>query len=164
MVLLKNDGVLPLGPSARKIAVVGPLAESLRVLQGNYSGTPSHAATALDGIRKQFAGAQVSFVPGTNFLRRGYPVPTSVLSTPDGKPGLKAEYFSEPTSKARRRSRVDPIVQCFNLSIPSRDRSCPRPAMKNFSVRWTGFLTPRSRAPIDRCCGFHRTACGSTAS
>ena len=36
MVLLKNNGVLPLRESA-KIAVFGPLAESVRVLHGNYS-------------------------------------------------------------------------------------------------------------------------------
>ena len=36
MTLLKNDGVLPLGPSAKKILVVGPLAESVQVLHGNY--------------------------------------------------------------------------------------------------------------------------------
>src|SRR5262249_51970900 len=64
IVLLKNDGVLPFDPAVKKIAVVGPLAESLRVLQGNYSGTPSRATTALEGIRKQFSNVQVSFVPG----------------------------------------------------------------------------------------------------
>src|SRR5437588_5702705 len=57
MVLLKNDGVLPLGPNVKKILVVGPLAESTEVLHGNYAGTASHAVTALEGIRKQFAGA-----------------------------------------------------------------------------------------------------------
>src|SRR5215475_4881668 len=92
IVLLKNDGVLPFGPAVKKIAVVGPLAESVRVLQGNYSGTPSRATTALDGIRRQFADAQVSFVPGMNFLRQEFLIPTSVLSTPEGKPGLKGEY------------------------------------------------------------------------
>ena len=58
MVLLKNDGVLPLAAGVKKILVVGPLAESAQVLHGNYSGTASHAVTALEGIRKQFAGAQ----------------------------------------------------------------------------------------------------------
>jgi beta-glucosidase len=38
MVLLKNDGVLPLKSSITKIAVVGPLADQNRVLMGNYSG------------------------------------------------------------------------------------------------------------------------------
>ena len=31
----------------KKIAVVGPLADSTHVLEGNYNGTPSHAATPL---------------------------------------------------------------------------------------------------------------------
>jgi beta-glucosidase len=57
IVLLKNDGALPLSPEVRKITVVGPLAESVSVLHGNYSGTASHATTALEGIRRQFAGA-----------------------------------------------------------------------------------------------------------
>src|SRR6266567_289863 len=68
MVLLKNDGVLPLGPAVKKILVVGPLADSTEVLYGNYNGTPSLAVTALEGIRKQFPGAQVSYQPGTSFL------------------------------------------------------------------------------------------------
>jgi beta-glucosidase len=69
IVLLKNDGVLPLSGTVKNIAVVGPLADSKRVLQGNYDGTPSRSTTVLEGIRKQFAGAQVTFAPGTNFLR-----------------------------------------------------------------------------------------------
>jgi beta-glucosidase len=69
MVLLKNDGVLPLSSSAKKILVVGPLADQTQVLHGNYAGTASHAVTALEGIRRQFAAAQVSYEPGTNFLQ-----------------------------------------------------------------------------------------------
>ena len=68
MVLLKNDGVLPFRPGTKKILVVGPLADSTEVLYGNYNGTPSHAVTVLEGIRKQFPGVQVSYQPGTSFL------------------------------------------------------------------------------------------------
>ncbi len=57
MVLLKNDGVLPFAAGVKKILVVGPLADQTAVLHGNYSGTASHAVTALEGIRKQFAGS-----------------------------------------------------------------------------------------------------------
>ena len=141
MVLLKNDGLLPFGPQIRNIAVVGPLAESLRVLQGNYSGTPSRATTALDGIRKQFVGSQVSFVPGMNFLRQETLIPTSVLSTPDDKPGLRGEYFSETNFEGTPMVRVDPsaMLQPFH---PEPGSLSPPPGVKNFSVRWTGFLTP----------------------
>jgi len=110
MVLLKNDGVLPLAPSVKKILVVGPLAESTQVLHGNYSGTASHAVTALEGIRKQFAGTQVSYQPGTDFLREHPVIPTSMLSTNDGKPGLKGEYFAGDLSGTPNVVRVDPYV------------------------------------------------------
>ena len=141
IVLLKNDGVLPFGVAVKKIAVVGPLAESLRVLQGNYSGTPSRATTALEGIRKQFTGAQVSFVPGMNFLRQEILIPTAVLSTPDEKPGLKGEYFSESNFEGTPAVRIDPfaMIQPFH---PEPGALTPPPDAKNFSVRWTGYLTP----------------------
>jgi beta-glucosidase len=141
MVLLKNDGVLPFASSVKKILVVGPLAESTQVLHGNYSGTASHAVTALEGIRKQFAGAQVSFAPGTDFLRERAVIPTSVLSTDEGKPGLKGEYFAGDLSGTPQVVRVDPYVD-LQLSHPD-SHALPVPAeMKDFSVRWTGFLTP----------------------
>jgi beta-glucosidase len=70
MVMLKNDGTLPLNPAIKNILVVGPLADNTRVLEGNYHGTASHYTTALDGIRQQFPGAHITFEPGTTFLRK----------------------------------------------------------------------------------------------
>jgi beta-glucosidase len=143
MVLLKNDGTLPLAPSVKKILVVGPLAESVQVLHGNYAGTASHAVTALEGIRKQFAGAQVSFEPGTNFLREHPVVPASMLSTDDGKPGLKGEYFAGEMTGTPQVTRVDPIVNVQTFAFVADPQAIPAPqGMKEFSVRWTGFLTP----------------------
>ncbi len=49
MVLLKNDGVLPLKPEIKKIAVVGPLADQTRPLIGNYAGQPTHIVSVLEG-------------------------------------------------------------------------------------------------------------------
>jgi beta-glucosidase len=140
IVLLKNNGVLPLGPAVRKIAVFGPLAESTLVLHGNYSGTASRATTALEGIRKQFA--QVTFLPGMNFLREPVAVPTEVLSTDDGQPGLKAEYFSGSNFAVPPQVvRVDKMVD-LQLSHPDPSALTPPSGMKDFSVRWTGVLTP----------------------
>ena len=142
MVLLKNDGVLPLGSNVKKILVVGPLAESTEVLHGNYAGTASHAVTALEGIRKQFAGAQVSYVPGTNFLRQEAVIPTSVLSTDDGKPGLKGGYFSGDLSGTPQLVRSDPYVD-VQLSHHPDAHALPLPnGIAEISARWTGFLTP----------------------
>ena len=145
MVLLKNDGVLPLGPNAKKILVVGPLAESVQVLHGNYAGTASHAVTALEGIRNQFSGAQVSYVPGTNFLRQQMVIPTSALTTPDGKPGIKGEYFAGELTGTPQVTRIDPYVD-LQLTHPDSHALALPPGMQDFSVRWTGVLTPAESA------------------
>jgi beta-glucosidase len=141
MVLLKNDGVLPLAPNFKKILLVGPLAESVEVLHGNYSGTASHAVTVLEGIRKQFAGTQISYVPGTNFLRAETVIPASALSTDDGKPGLRGEYFQGELSGKPSLVRVDRFVD-LQLFHPSAHALTSPPGWKDFSVRWTGFLVP----------------------
>jgi beta-glucosidase len=142
MVLLKNDGVLPLRPDVSKIAVFGPLAESILVLHGNYAGTASHATTALDGIRAQFPSAQISFHPGMNFLREQIVIPAGVLSTDDGQPGLKAEYF--PGADFSGTPQVLRVDSTANLQLfhPDSSAIAPPSGMKDFPARWTGFLTP----------------------
>ncbi len=57
MVLLKNDGILPLDKSRIKtIGVIGPNVDSRAVLYANYCGTSSRCVTFLEGIREQFDG------------------------------------------------------------------------------------------------------------
>lgn len=140
MVLLKNDGVLPLRKSIKKIAVVGPMADSTRVMRGNYNGTNLRIASALGGIRKQFADAEVTFVPGTNFLRDSQtPAPASWFVTEDGKPGVKGEYFmGTKLAGSPVVTRIDKSVD-FDFMGAS-----PAPGLEgqNFSVRWTGYLVP----------------------
>ena len=53
MVLLENDGTLPLDPAKiRTVAVVGPNADSIPALEGNYNGTSSRYVTFLAGLRR----------------------------------------------------------------------------------------------------------------
>lgn len=53
MVLLKNNGILPLNKNNLKsIAVIGPNADSQIMLKGNYSGTASRYITVLEGIHE----------------------------------------------------------------------------------------------------------------
>ncbi len=60
IVLLKNKGLLPLNRSKiKRIAVIGPNADSVRMLLGNYNGRASHPVTLLDGIR-EIAGSNVA--------------------------------------------------------------------------------------------------------
>jgi len=56
IVLLKNDGFLPLGANIGTIAVIGPNADDPQVLLGNYEGTPSSSVTPLAGLRARYPG------------------------------------------------------------------------------------------------------------
>ncbi len=144
IVLLKNrEATLPLPESLRTIAVIGPNAENLRALEGNYNGAPRHPVLPLDGIVKQFSGkAQVLYAPGSPHVEAvALPVPRSVFRPPDGGEefGLKAEYFSNPDFSGQPvLTRVDPQVQ-FNWNAAAPEPEIP---MKAFSVRWSGTLTP----------------------
>ena len=72
MVLLKNDGVLPIDKAkVKSIVVIGPNAQSKNVLQGNYSGTMSHPIVVLDGIQTEATaeGIQVTFAKGCPLRR-----------------------------------------------------------------------------------------------
>ena len=51
MILLKNNGILPLDPSL-KVAIIGPNADSVPALLGNYNGIPSKYYTPLRGIQE----------------------------------------------------------------------------------------------------------------
>ena len=61
LVLLKNDGILPLDKSKiRTVGVIGPNADSRRALVGNYEGTASRYVTVLEGL-EDYLGDDVDF-------------------------------------------------------------------------------------------------------
>ena len=69
IVLLKNkDNFLPLKGNYEDIAVIGPDADRLDALTGNYNGTPSKPVTILAGIRKRFAQSHVVYAEGTGLI------------------------------------------------------------------------------------------------
>jgi beta-glucosidase len=69
LVLLKNSGgLLPLRKTPGVIAVIGPNADDLDALVGNYNGTPSRPVTILAGIRTRFPNSKVVYVPGTKLV------------------------------------------------------------------------------------------------
>ncbi len=67
MVLLKNaDNVLPLKKDQATIAVIGPYADDVDVLLGNYNGTPTAPVTFLNGIKTKLGtGVKILYAPGT---------------------------------------------------------------------------------------------------
>ncbi|MFF1743840.1 glycoside hydrolase family 3 C-terminal domain-containing protein [Streptomyces mirabilis] len=66
IVLLKNDGLLPLGPGVR-VAVVGLLADESKL--DWYSGTLIHRSTPLEGLYERFGAEHVDFAEGVDHVR-----------------------------------------------------------------------------------------------
>jgi beta-glucosidase len=147
LVLLKNDGVLPLDPKkTKKLAVIGPAANVFLHGSSGYHGTNNHLVTPREGIeRRAGAATTVSFVAGTVMPSgEGFPmtvVPESMLKTPDGQPGLRGDYFSNRTlTGAPALSRVDKTLDfAWGNGSPA-----PSLASDDFSVRWTGKLVPNA--------------------
>jgi beta-glucosidase len=137
IVLLKNDNqTLPLRKDLKSIAVIGPNADDVQVLLGNYNGQPSRATTALAGIRMHVSPqTRVMHALGTALTEvSGVPVPASALPG-----GLAAEFFANRNLEgAPRLKRMDQEVN-FDWGI-----SNPGPGLPadDFSARWTGRLVP----------------------
>jgi beta-glucosidase len=147
IVLLKNEkNILPLRKDLSAVAVIGPNADDLEVLLGNYNGNPSRPVTPLQGIREKVkAGTRVLYALGCEWaenLPRFEVIPSSALFAqgPKGKQGgLKGEYFNNRDFKGEPAFvRVDSEVN-FNWWD-----AAPDPAFDddNFGVRWTGELLP----------------------
>ena len=98
IVLLKNkNNFLPLKKAPAKIAVIGPDADNLDALIGNYNGTPSKPVTSSCRNPQSVSAIEVTYVQGTGLLGPvTRAIPGDALYTDDlqDEHGLKAEYFS----------------------------------------------------------------------
>ena len=136
MVLLKNDGVLPLRKDLGTIAVIGPNADDVDLLLGNYNGFPTHPVTPLAGIRRAVApGTRVLYTQGAD-VAPGMPVLTVV---PREALRLQGQYFANQEFAGEPRLRRDDATVDFTWwdTIPA-----PGLPADSFSVRWTGEIVP----------------------
>lgn len=144
MVLLKNENnALPLSKSLKKVAVIGPNANDVDVLLGNYNGYPSKGITPFMGIKNKLPNAEVKFAQGCS-VAQGLPilepVPSSVLFTDQTLKinGLQAEYFSNINLEGTpMHTSVDENIDfTWKITAPFKDMSYDK-----YSVRWTGYLS-----------------------
>jgi beta-glucosidase len=143
-VLLKNDqSILPLDArKLRRIAVVGPRGDHLDGGGGSAHVEATHQVTLVQALRQALGNkVRVDYAPGEITLDGLAPIPPSVLKPPAGHDGqgLLGEYFDNRNhAGAPKLSRVDSTVNNhWELNAPA-----PGFPEDNFSVRWTGTLTP----------------------
>ena len=145
MVLLQNKkNILPLRSDLKRIAVIGPNAQNVDVLLGNYHGYSDHYVTILEGIKARNPQANVTYAPGCR-LADELPlfdvVPTDYLFINEQctENGLEGEYFASLNHEGNPlMKRVDKQVD-FKWWGISPVEGLPT---DTFSVRWTGVLLP----------------------
>ncbi|MES1156898.1 MAG: glycoside hydrolase family 3 C-terminal domain-containing protein [Alphaproteobacteria bacterium] len=139
IVLLKNQGnLLPLHDPGT-IAVVGPNADSLDALVGNYYGSPSHPVTVLDGIRARFPNSHIIYAQGTGLVGASETqVPDAVLCADQNigrrgcaVHGLRAEHYDGVNLQGAPTTAVETNA---TVAWDNQDRET--------STRWTGWITP----------------------
>lgn len=145
MVLLKNENqTLPFSKDVKNVAVIGPNADKLEVLLGNYNGYPSNPVTPFKGIKDKLLNANVRFAPGTR-LAKEFPymdvVPSSCLfTTADlSQNGLNAKYFDNVAMEG------DALLERVDASVDfTWWAKAPVEGLRydRFSVRWRGYLVP----------------------
>lgn len=146
IVLLKNENsVLPLqSSSAGSLAVIGPNAEVLRSGGGGSSMViPASVESPLDGVKRTFPGAAVTFAVGARLTGDVPAIAPNDLYLPNdttGAHGVSAEYFDNKELKGEPKlRRVDANIEFrWGGEAPAAGFG-----KDNFSVRWRSKLRPQ---------------------
>ncbi|HQE95988.1 MAG TPA: glycoside hydrolase family 3 C-terminal domain-containing protein, partial [Candidatus Marinimicrobia bacterium] len=143
IVLLKNDGILPLDRNKIKtIAVIGPNAAEAQL--GIYSGFPNIRVSPLEGIKDKAAGQGIKVE-----YAKGCDIGGGLLSVIEpqyfakiagtNKTGMKGEYFDNMELSGKPVvTRIDSTID-FSFGTNSPAAGLPK---DQFSVRWTGKIIP----------------------
>jgi len=147
IVLLKNENnLLPLSKEIKSIAVIGPNADDLAALHGNYQGTAREPITLLDGIRRVApAETEIYYTPGCNIAPGVPPLVTipAEFFRPEmesgSKSGLRASYYDDANFTGNPSiQQIDACVDfIWNVTWP-----ISKEWGQEFAVRWEGFLLP----------------------
>jgi beta-glucosidase len=141
IVLLKNDGTLPLKKAVRSIAVIGPYANAAQILGGGSSSVnPHYVVTPFEGIKNRAGkNIKVEYAPGC-FINKILPAPApETLSTAEGRTGLSLSLFNGTECSGEVvYSETTARVQhgWFHTSVPNANQ-------ESFSMRMEGFFTPK---------------------
>ncbi len=131
MTLLKNDGVLPLPRTGKKILVMGPNATDSVMQWGNYNGFPSHTVTMLEGIR--------SFVPDAGYQRGcSHVVSDNTESCFNYFPGGMTAMYWNSLRPDGNPVAVETYTSPINLSTGGATVFSPGVELNNFCGRYDG--------------------------
>lgn len=147
IVLLKNDGTLPLSKDL-KIGLIGPNANDSIMQWGNYNGFPSSTSTLLSALQSRLSEGQLRYIPGvdhtSDMVIESF---FSQTKASDGRPGFDARYWNT-NDKSK-----EPDVTC-KYSNPLKFSSsgatvwAPGVPLGGFAVEFTTKFTPEESGEI----------------
>jgi len=147
IVLLQNDGILPLSKNDNDIVIIGPNANDSIMLWGNYNGYPLSSPTILAGIRHYLPN--VKYVNGIGYTKN------EVLNsrygeiyTPSGEQGLKATYWNN-VNMSGTPVAEQVMRQPINLDNGGATAFAPGVNLENFSARYEGVFKPTRTEEVD---------------
>ena len=134
MVLLKNNGILPLN-TINKVVVMGPNANDSVMQWGNYNGTPSRTVTLLEAVKA--TGAKVEYMRGCDYASNSLALISLFSQTSaSGQQGFDAQYWNN------ARAEGEPDVLRHNatplrFSTGGATVFAPNVNLENFAARYT---------------------------
>ena len=141
MVLLHNNGVLPLAKTGTRIAVMGPNAVDSVMQWGNYKGTPSHTSTILEGIRNKIGN--VPYEKGCELLtNQVFDSYFSEVSN-NGKPGFTGTYWNNMDLKGEV-AAIQQVSTPFNFNNGGNTVYAPGVGLYNFTASYEGTFRPKN--------------------
>ena len=139
IVLLKNDGVLPLAKTAA-VAVLGANAVDSVMMWGNYSGYPTKTITALEGIQR--LAPQARYINGCGLTRNEvFESRFGNLRNPRGEKGLLATYYNNTEMEGEAATTVNMTAPVM-LSNGGNTVFAPGVNLENISARFNGTFIP----------------------
>ncbi|MDW3195032.1 MAG: glycoside hydrolase family 3 C-terminal domain-containing protein [Cytophagales bacterium] len=142
IVLLKNESdVLPLSTDLRSVAIIGPNANSIQPLLGNYHGTSVAHNTPFKAIRERLPHADVKYAKGSNITKEWpllTPIPAKNLKS-GNTTGLKGTYFSNAKWEGQPvLEKADEQIDFIWVDRPFEME------IDTFTVRWAGEIVPET--------------------
>lgn len=135
IVLLENDGILPLTPNQyKKIAVLGPLANYAEL--GGYTYSEAKGISLLEGLRAVSPHTQFVHETGATIVERGTAIGAQYLFHDNGKRGLKASFFNNMECSG------EPVYTAVHETVDFEWPWNPYPGVEDdfFSARWEGHI------------------------
>ncbi|WP_302613581.1 xylan 1,4-beta-xylosidase [uncultured Bacteroides sp.] len=139
MVLLKNNGILPLSPTSDKVMVMGPNATDSTMQWGIYYGQPGHTVTILEGLQSR-VGHELPYTRGCAVTQMTDRESIFGSMTNSKGTGMEALYWNNTDMSGT------PITQAHYTSAIRLDNGgytvfAPGVNLTNFTTRITGSYT-----------------------